>query len=57
MEKIIYITEEIAKNLPANTLSTLERDTDDTVPGESIVWLTDSQIAELENMIKTVLSS
>ena len=53
MEKIIYITEEIAKNLPANTLSTLERDTDDTVPvpGESIVWLTDTQITELETKL------
>ena len=59
MEKIIYITEEIAKSLPANTLSTLERDTETstTTPGESIEWLTDTQITELETKLDYVFNN
>lgn len=53
MEKVIYITEEIAKSLPENTLSTLERDneTTATVHGDSIEWLTVDQMSELESKL------
>ena len=53
MEKVIYITEEIAKNITPHTLVTVEKNTADVshVPGESITWLTDMQVAELEETL------
>ncbi|MBQ9115949.1 MAG: ribonuclease III family protein, partial [Clostridia bacterium] len=53
MEKIIYITEEIAKTLPAHTLVTVEKSTPTVtrIAGESITWLTDKQVTELEEKL------
>lgn len=53
MEKIIYVTEEIAKTLPPHTLVTVEKSNTavSPVPGESITWLTDKQVAELEEKL------
>ena len=53
MEKIIYITEEIAKSLPPHTLVTVEKSNTAVppVPGASITWLTDDQVTELEEKL------
>ena len=53
MEKIIYVTEEIAESLTPQTLVTVEKKTaeDPHVPGKSITWLTDKQVEELEEIL------